>query len=149
MVWKPSCQLNAPWQPYRRSSSKGFLSISHLCWHKKSGESQLCELQCQSCQGRRDFGYSEEWPVKWKEVNQGKRWVAARAEKTKPVYAPDQIPIKGSQKIFRNELAVHVPKYSMYWRVVYGNLEVEKVGSEMRSPWIPIPVPSISNHSTY
>lgn len=65
-------------------------------------------------QGRRDFEYSEAWPVIWKEVSQGKRCVAARAEKTKPVYALDQIPIKGSQKIFRNDLAVHVSKYSMY-----------------------------------
>lgn len=143
MVWKASCQLNALCQPYRRSGSKGFLSISHLCWHEKSGESQLWELQCQSYQGRRNFRYSEKWLVKWKEVNQGERWVAARAEKTKPVYALDQIPIKRSQKIFRNDLAVHVSKYSMYWGVVYSNIEAKKEGSEMRSPWMPNPVPLI------
>lgn len=63
---------------------------------------------------RRDFVYSEEWVVKWKEVSQGGNigWLPE-------VSAVGPILRRGSQKTSRNDLAVHIPKYSSMWcRVV-------------------------------
>lgn len=80
--------------------------------------------------------------AKQKKVSQEGRRDGCRAEEAN-ISALGQSFRRGPWKTFRNHLAIYVPKYSS--KVEDHLIYVQKEGSEVRSTWIEISVPSVSN----
>lgn len=112
MVQKPSCQPSATCQPYRISQlpESTLLHFTPLLAQKIGRVTVMGAAMSVLPQGR-DFVYSqEEQVVMWKEVSQ-----EGKVEWLPEVFAIGPILRRGSQKTPRNDLAVHVPKYSSMW----------------------------------